>query len=205
MTKAAFEVGKGTQEVISLSEADVARYLEPAELVRELEASFGALARGEVQCPPRPEISIPHRGFSLTMSAWQPGMQICVKIVNVFDGNVACGLPNHLALINLFDPESGAATCVMDATYITGIRTAAAAVLSHKLLSRPDSRIATIVGAGVQAREHLRLLPLVRDFDEIQICSLEFEHAERLASLQPKACAVRDSQAAIERSDVVCL
>jgi alanine dehydrogenase len=205
MTRAAFEVGKGTHEVISLSEADVARYLEPAELVRELEASFGALARGEVQCPPRPEISIPGRGFSLAMSAWQPGMQICVKIVNVFDGNLARGLPNHLALINLFDPETGAATCVMDATYITGIRTAAAAVLSHKLLSRPDSRIATIVGAGVQAREHLRLLPLVRDFDEIQICSLEFEHAERLASLHPKACAVRDTRTAIERSHVVCL
>jgi alanine dehydrogenase len=47
----------------------------------------------------------------------------------------------------------------MDATYITGIRTAAAAILSHKLLSRPESRIATIVGAGVQAREHLRLMP----------------------------------------------
>ena len=191
--------------MISLSEADVARYLEPAELVRELEASFGALARGEVQCPPRPEISIPGRSFSLAMSAWQPGMQICVKIVNVFDGNLARGLPNRLALINLFDPETGAATCVMDATYITGIRTAAAAVLSHKLLSRPDSRIATIVGAGVQAREHLRLLPLVRDFDEIQICSLEFEHAERLASLHPKACAVRDMRTAIERSHVVCL
>jgi ornithine cyclodeaminase/alanine dehydrogenase-like protein (mu-crystallin family) len=114
-------------------------------------------------------------------------------------------LPNHLAVINLFDPETGAVTCVMDATYITGIRTAAAAVLSHKLLSRSESRIATIVGAGVQAREHLRLLPLVRDFDEIQICSLEFEHAKRLARLHPKANAVPDAKTAIERSDVVCL
>jgi ornithine cyclodeaminase/alanine dehydrogenase-like protein (mu-crystallin family) len=93
----------------------------------------------------------------------------------------------------------------MDATYITGIRTAAAAVLSHKLLSRPESRLATIVGAGVQAREHLRLLSLVRDFDEIQICALEFEHAERLSRLHPKALAVRDVKSAIKRSDVVCL
>src|SRR5215510_5876530 len=205
MTKAAFEVGKGTQEVLSLSEAEVARHLDPAELLRELEASFGALARGEVQCPPRPEITIPGKGFSLAMAAWQPGMQICVKVVNVFDGNLARGLPNHLAMLNLFDPDTGAVTCVMDATYITGIRTAAAAVLSHKLLSRPDSRIATIVGAGVQAREHLRLLPLLREFDEIQICSLEFEHAERLARLHPRACAVRDMQTAIERSDALCL
>jgi alanine dehydrogenase len=78
-------------------------------------------------------------------------------------------------------------------------------VLSHKLLSRPESRTATIVGAGVQAREHLRLLPLVRNFEEILICSLEFEHAKRLADLNPRARAVRDVRSAIEQSDVVCL
>jgi ornithine cyclodeaminase/alanine dehydrogenase-like protein (mu-crystallin family) len=205
MAKAAFEVGKSTQEALMLSEAVVAQHLDPYELLRELEASFGALARGDVRCPPRPEIIVPRKGFSLAMAAWQPGMQICVKVVNVFEANLARGLPNHLAIINLFDPETGALTCVMDGTYITAVRTAAAAVLSHKLLGRKNSRIATIVGAGVQGREHLRMLPMVRDFQEIQICSLEFEHAERLARLHPKARAVQDVQAAVGRSDVVCL
>ena len=106
MTRAAFEVNKGMREVLSLSEADVMQCLDPAELLRELEASFGALARGEVQCPPRPELTIPGKGFSLAMSAWQPGRQICVKVVNVFDGNLTCGLPNHLAILNLFDAET---------------------------------------------------------------------------------------------------
>ncbi|HJZ76091.1 MAG TPA: ornithine cyclodeaminase family protein [Vicinamibacterales bacterium] len=204
-TQAAFAVGKGAQKVTVLSEAQVEQLLDPGELLRELDASFGALARGEVQCPPRPQISVPDRGFSLAMAAWQPGMQICVKVVNVFDGNLRRGLPNHLAIVNLFDPETGAVTCVMDATYITGIRTAAAAVLSHKLLSRPESRVATIVGAGVQAREHLRLLPLVRDLDVIQICSLELEHAEQLARLHPGARALPAIEDAIRQSDIVCL
>src|SRR5262245_6584285 len=203
--RAAFKITKGPQKVLSLSEAQVAEALDPEELLRELEAAFGALARGEVQCPPRPEISVPGKGFSLAMAAWQPGMHVCVKVVNVFDGNLAIGLPNHLAIVNLFDADTGAVVCVMDATYITGIRTAAAAVVSHKLLSRADARIATIVGAGVQAREHLRLLPLVRDLDEIQIAALEFDHAERLARLHPRAHAVRDVRRAISRSDLVCL
>jgi hypothetical protein len=47
MTKAAFEVGKGMREVLTLSEAAVVQYLDPAELLCELEASFGALARRE--------------------------------------------------------------------------------------------------------------------------------------------------------------
>jgi ornithine cyclodeaminase/alanine dehydrogenase-like protein (mu-crystallin family) len=203
--KAAFEITKGRHAILTLSEAQVAEALDPMELVPELETSFGALARGQVQCPPRPEINVPGKGFSLAMAAWQPGMHIAVKVVNVFDGNLAIGLPNHLAVVNLFDPDTGAVACVMDATYITGIRTAAAAIVSHKLLSRPESRIATIVGAGVQGREHLRLLPLVRELDEIQICSLEFDHAERMAQLHPKARAERDVRRAIERSDLVCL
>jgi alanine dehydrogenase len=63
-------------------------------------------------------------------------MQITVKIVNVFDRNLDIDLPNHLALINLFDPNTGVASCVMDGTYTTGIRTAASAVLSARMLSR---------------------------------------------------------------------
>ena len=202
---AAFEVGKGPQTILSISEALVAQLLNPVELVHELERSFGALARGDVQCPPRQEIAVPGKGFSLTMAAWQSGMEIAVKVVNVFDGNLDIGLPNHLASLTLFDPDTGAVTCVMDATYITGVRTAAAAVLSHKLLARPESRVATIVGAGVQAREHLRLLPLVLDLDEIQISALELDHAERLARLHPKARAVQSVEDAVRRSDIVCL
>jgi alanine dehydrogenase len=203
--RAAFEVGKGRQKVLTLSEQQVAQLLDPAELLLELEKGFGALARGEIQCPPRPQIRVPGKGFSLSMAAWQPGMQICVKIVNVFDGNLEIGLPNHLAVINLFDSNTGAVTCVMDATHITAVRTAASAMVSHKLLSRPESRIATIVGAGVQAREHLRLLALIRDFDEILISSLDSDHAEGLATLHPKARAVTDLEESIRRSHVICL
>ena len=202
---ASFEVGKGRQKVLTLNEQQVAHLLDPAELLIELEKGFGALARGEIQCPPRPQIQVPGKGFSLSMAAWQPGMQICVKIVNVFDGNLELGLPNHLAVINLFDSNTGAVTCVMDATHITAVRTAASAMLSHKLLSRPESRIATILGAGVQAREHLRLLPLIRNFDEILISSLDSDHAEGLAKLHSKARAVTDLEESVRRSDVICL
>jgi ornithine cyclodeaminase/thiomorpholine-carboxylate dehydrogenase len=93
----------------------------------------------------------------------------------------------------------------MDGTHITGIRTAAAAVLSARALARPDARVATIVGAGVQAREHLKLLPLVRDFDEILIASLHFDDAQKLAAGHPRASAVTDLETAVRRSDVVCL
>lgn len=203
--KAAFEIVKGVREILTLTEAEVEENLDLQELLDGLEDGFRGLELGEVQSPFRPELTVPGEGFSLAMSAWRPGMQMCVKVVNVFDRNLDIGLPNHLAMINLFDPLTGATTCVMDGTYITGIRTAASAVLSARLLARPDARVATIVGAGVQAREHLRLLPLIRQFDRINICSLHFDDAERLASRDETARASADLEAAVRESDVVCL
>jgi ornithine cyclodeaminase/alanine dehydrogenase-like protein (mu-crystallin family) len=203
--KAAFETLKGTQQVMTLSESEVEKYLDPKELLDGLADGFRGLELGEVQSPPRPKLSVPGKGFSLAMSAWRPGMQLTVKIVNVFDGNLEIGLPNHLALINLFDPNTGTASCVMDGTYITGIRTAASAVLSARLLSRGESRIATVIGAGVQGREHVRLLPLIRDFKRINVCSLRFADAQKLAAQAQIARAAADVESAVRESDVVCL
>ena len=203
--KAAFEIGKGVRRVMTLSEADVQRYLDLRELLDGLEDGFRGLELGEVQTPARTELSVPGKGFCLAMPAWRPGMQLTVKMVNVFDGNLASELPNHLALINLFDPDTGATSCVMDGTYITGVRTAASAVLSVRMLSRPGSRIATVIGAGVQGREHLRLLPLVRELDRINVCSLHFDDARKLAAHSEIARATADVEAAVRESDIVCL
>jgi alanine dehydrogenase len=203
--RAAFEIKKGPRQVMTLSETDVAKYLDLQELLDGLEDGFRGLELGEVQSPPRPQLSVAGKGFCLAMPAWRQGMQMTVKIVNVFDGNLNFGLPNHLAMINLFDPNTGATSCVMDGTYITGIRTAASAVLSARMLGRSRSRIATVIGAGVQGREHLRLLPLIRDFERINVCSLRFEDAEKLAAGSEIARARTDVEAAVRESDIVCL
>lgn len=205
LAKSAAEITKGEFRLLSLSEAEVMDLLDPLELLDGLAEGFKAQSSGKVQAPARPAITIPATGFSLAMPAWMGGMNLMVKVVNVFEKNLAIGLPNHLALITLFDPATGAPVCVMDGTYITGIRTAASAVLSVRELAHKDARIATIVGAGVQGREHLRLLPLVRDFAEIRIASLHPEDAEGLARRHPRARAVTSLEAAVRSSDVVCL
>ena len=203
--KAAFEITKGTRHVLALSEADVERHLDPHELIDALEEGFRGLESGDVQCPPRTMLSVPGKGFSLAMPAWRPGMQLAVKVVNVFDGNLSVDLPSHLAWITLFDPANGLTTCVMDGTFVTAMRTAAAAALSARMLSRHDSRVATIIGAGVQGREHLRQLPLVRNVDRIYICSVKSEDAGKLAERSPIAQATTDVEAAVHASDIVCL
>jgi ornithine cyclodeaminase len=44
----------------------------------------------------------------------------------------------------------------MDGTYITAARTAAGSALATRHLARPDARVLSIIGSGVQARAHAR-------------------------------------------------
>jgi ornithine cyclodeaminase/alanine dehydrogenase-like protein (mu-crystallin family) len=49
------------------------------------------------------------------------------------------------------------------------------------------------------------LLPLIRDFARINVCSLYHADAERLAARELRARAVADVEAAVRESDIVCL
>jgi len=192
-------------DVLWFSKADVERLLDPRSLLDALAQGFADLSAGKIACPKRPELTVPGAGFLLPMAAWQPGGPMAVKTVTVFEGNGAQGLPSHLALICLFDAETGATIAVMDGEYITAMRTAGSAAVSVRLLARQDARRLTILGAGVQGHAHLALMPLTREFDEILVGSLHRADAERLATRHPKARAITSFEAAVAASDVVCL
>jgi alanine dehydrogenase len=139
------------------------------------------------------------------MPAYQQGREVTVKLVSVFHGNKRLGIPSHQALICLFDPQTGTPLSFMDGTYITALRTAGAAALSTRLLARTDTRVLAIVGAGVQGRSHLKMLPRVRPFSEIRIASRHFADAEQLAAADSRARAVETAEEAVRGADVVCL
>jgi ornithine cyclodeaminase/alanine dehydrogenase-like protein (mu-crystallin family) len=124
-----------------------------------------------------------------------------VKVVTVFESHD----PSHLATIGVYDPHTGACRAFMDGTYITAIRTSAAAAVACDVLARPDARVLAIIGAGVQGEHHLRTFPLVREFEEIRVSSLYAHDAQRVAALHPRARAVDDPAAAVRGADVVAL
>jgi ornithine cyclodeaminase/thiomorpholine-carboxylate dehydrogenase len=192
-------------EVLFLNARDVEALIDLRELLRRLEDGFAQLSAGEVNAPARNEIAMPRDAFLLGMPGHRPGSPMTVKVVTVFEENLRRELPSHLAVICQFDPETGACRAFMDGTYITAVRTAASAAVSARLLARPDARVLTILGAGVQGAQHLRTFPLVRDFAEIRIGSLYAADAERLAATDPRALAIDDVEAAVRGSDVVAL
>src|SRR4051794_8380363 len=178
-----------------LSRHDVEACLDPATLLEAVAGAMQALSAGAVTAPPRSGVEVP-AGAPLTMPGHRAGGPVVVKLVGVFPGNVALGLESHQAVICLFDATTGRCLAVMDGEHITALRTAAAAALAVGACAREDARMLAIVGSGVQARAHLRMLPLVRDFAEVRLVARDPAAAERLGV--PAADAPGDA-------DVVCL
>lgn len=191
-------------EVRLLSEQDVRTFLDVETMIDALAGGFKALTEGSVVAPPRNGVEVPN-GFLLSMPGWVPGKSIGVKLVAGFHDNPKVGLPGHQALICLFDGDTGTPLAVMDGTGITALRTAGAAALSVRLLSRENSTTMAILGAGVQGQSHLTVVPHVRQIQEIRIASLYQSDAEKLAAQDPRARVAASYEEAVRGADIVCL
>lgn len=190
--------------LLLLNQDDVRRLLDPATMLDVLAQGFADLTAGKVAAPGRDGVQTP-TGALLAMPGWLPGSPIGVKLVAAFHGNPALGLPGHQALICLFDEETGTPLAVMDGAHITAFRTAGGAVLSAKLLARPDACRLAIIGGGVQGVSHAELMPLVRDIREIRVWSPNPASAARVAAAYEGARVLSTPEDAVRDADIICL
>jgi alanine dehydrogenase len=192
-------------EILILNRGEVERLLDPRALLGALADGFRALTAGAVAAPGRNELPGPGEAFLLGMPGRVGDGHMTVKVVTVYESNLERDLPSHLATIGLYDTATGACRAFMDGTYITAIRTSAAAAVACDLLARPDARTLAIIGAGVQGEHHLETFPLVREFEDIRVASLRREDADRIAAGHPRARGVADAEEAVRGADVVAL
>lgn len=106
-----------------------------------------------------------------------------MKSVSYFSRNSSIGLPNLIGVLTVYNAENGVPLGIMDAGYITCIRTGAAGALGIKYLAREDATKLTMVGAGKQALYQMAAALVVRpNIDKIRIYDgLSTENAENVA------------------------
>jgi ornithine cyclodeaminase/alanine dehydrogenase-like protein (mu-crystallin family) len=189
--------------MLFLSRSDVESLLSLPAMLDALESGFRAYSTGKTSVPPRMAART-DAGLLAAMPGWVEGAGLMIKAVSVFPGNLEAGTPSHQALINVFDERDGTPLCVMDAGYITAMRTGGGAAVSARLLARSESKTLAILGAGVQGHSHLATVPLAVDFTEIRIASRRRAHAERLAALDSRCVVAESFEAAVRGADVVC-
>lgn len=192
--------------MLLLGRDEVRRLLDLDALIDALAAAMAELSDGRASTPPRIAAFVPEReGFCGAMPAYVPSLNaLTTKLVTLFPRNAGTPVPTHQAVIVAFDPETGTPEALLDGTEITAVRTAAGSALSARLLAREDASTLAIVGTGVQAREHARLIPRVRPIETILIAGRDPEEARRVAG-ELGATAAPSIEEAVRRADIVCL
>lgn len=188
--------------VLILSHADVHAALAPDECERAMAAVLAARARGAAFNPLRSIMRPPDATeFMGLMPAYAAGGRghFALKAICLVPSNPARGLDTHQGTVTLFDGETGMPTAILNASAVTEIRTAAVTAVATRRLARDDARVLTILGAGVQARAHIRALAGVREWSEVRAYAPNSAHAAAL----PGVTVAASAQEAVRDADVV--
>ncbi len=193
-----------------LSRAEVASAgLGVSAMIGLLETAFREKGHGRIEMPPKPGVHTRPDAFLHAMPAYIPAMQAAgIKWVGGYPDNHTRGLPYITGLLVLNDVDTGLPYAVMDCTWITAYRTAAASALSARYLARPDSRTVGILACGVQGHSHLEALAAVFPVARVFAYDVRPDVQERFVAFARarygvEAIGVAEPKAAVVESDLV--
>lgn len=194
-----------------LRESEVASLLPMDAAIGIMEQALAAFSAGAVLQPVRQALVVePHGGYLGLMPAHVRGgaaEALGAKAVTFYTRNADRDLPTHMAIILLWDTETGVLLAIMDGRLITEMRTAATSAAAAKALARTEAGALALLGSGVQARSHLEALRLVRPLREVRVWSRTAAHRDAFAremgarGLHVTACGT--AQEAVRGADLI--
>ena len=142
--------------MLILRREDLAALLSPGDVIAAVERAFRECAAGRVAALPRAGLPMGRGGVFLSMISALPALgALGTKLATVVEGNRRRGLPTIQATYLLTDLQTGTPLALMEAAFLTAIRTGATSAVAARYMARPDSRVIACFGAGVQARDQL--------------------------------------------------
>jgi ornithine cyclodeaminase/alanine dehydrogenase len=199
-----------SEQLLYLSRADVeAVALDFSTMIDLLETAFREKGLGRVEMPPKPGIHTQPDAFLHAMPAYLPALRSAgIKWVGGYPENHTRNLPYITGLLVLNDLQTGLPYAVMDCTWITAYRTAAATALSAKYLARPDSVTVAILACGVQGRTNLEALAGMFSISRVFAFDTRKTAQERFTiemnrRLDVEIVATADARDAVVEADIV--
>lgn len=153
----------------------------------------------------------PAMGLIEWMPCMRSGDKANIKIVGYHPSNgTHHDLPTILSTMSMYGVNDGHLQALMDATFVTALRTGAASAIASRVLAQPGAADLGLIGAGAQAVTQLhalsRIFPLrrvfVHDIDLAALASFE----SRVACLSLKAIEIVKAppEAFLGEVDILC-
>ena len=200
--------------MLALSRSDVRSLVSMERAIDLVKVAFADLYAERATAPIRTAIDVvPGSATTLIMPAFVPAATaLGVKVVSVFAGNPARGLPTITSIVCLIDPETGSPLAVMDGAYLTALRTGAVSGAATDLLARQNARTLTLIGAGAQAVMQAVAVNAVRPIERIIVVAREQRHLDQFRATMVDEWPVigamiettTDVARAVGDADVIC-
>ncbi|NGQ97436.1 ornithine cyclodeaminase family protein [Brevibacillus sp. SYP-B805] len=198
--------------MLILNEADVRRLASMEEAIDAVAAALREYSRGRTVTPVRAHVQVEKAGgTSLFMPSYVEARDsLGIKVVSVFPGNQAVGRRTINGVMLLADVHSGEPLALMEASYLTVLRTGAAAGLATRCLARAAAEILAVIGTGAQAEGAVAAIRAVRPIRQMRLYNRSRGKAEAFAariagqpggSLAVKVCD--DPDEAVAGADIV--
>lgn len=194
--------------MIIIGREDVARHLDYPTCIGLVREAMIALAGGETRQLLRSILDL-EGGDAFGVMPGAMGDAVGAKLITVYPGNFAKGIPSHQGAILIFDRASGAPAALIEAGEVTAIRTAAASAAATDAMARPDASRLAILGYGEQAWRHVLAIAEIRAVSHVAIWGRDGAKAAAFArrverDLGVAATPVTDVASAVRDADIVC-
>ena len=150
--------------VLILNREQVKQVISMREVIHEVREVYRLKSQGKSVIWPlvNYEFVDEHAAMDIR-SGYIKGVQLHgLKMLNNFPENREKGLPPFNGIMMVYDSNTGIPVSVMDASYVTCMRTGAAGALGVDLLARQDAKHLFILGAGKQAPFQIAAALLLR-------------------------------------------
>lgn len=144
-----------------------------AEVIAAVEAAHADMSNGTAAQPPAVAMKLPSGSatfLAMPSLADRQGLA-AVKLLADVPDNAARKLATQRSVALLVSQETGAPVAIFHGQIPTRIRTASASAVATKHLSRADSRVLGLIGAGALAIEHVRAIREVRAIERVVVWS----------------------------------
>lgn len=187
-----------------LGRKDLERVLEMPSVIEGVKSVYKQKAEGNTVVWPLVEHHFPERNAVTDIRSGGVFGDINLhglKMLNNFPLNAKNGLPTFTGVLMVFDSTNGMPLGVIDAAYITSMRTGAAGAIGAQALARPDSEILFMLGAGKQSifqiAASLICMPKIK---KVYIAdALDLDHAKKFAA---GCCDKLRNDFGVDRPDV---
>jgi ornithine cyclodeaminase/alanine dehydrogenase-like protein (mu-crystallin family) len=193
-----------------LTAADVKKALPMKRAIEIMKQAFVLLSEEKAVIPERIHLGVPEfNGDVLVMPIYLPdSKRISLKTITLFDDNPKKELPLIHALVTVFDATNGKPLAIMDGAHLTALRTGAGSGVATELLSREDSQVAAIFGAGEQGRTQLEAICAVRKIKKTLIFDPNKTKAKQFAVEMSNNLSiivkVASSKSELKEADIIC-